>query len=367
MFILNKSIAEEFAWAANQYQGMNDLRQQHDNIQRSALNQAGVHTARNQAALIPADAYREMDAITQRVFKNDEGRGYMQDLMDIAKGMDIGKTVSTYRKASDKTGRVVRSMSGQNEVQMSKTAYEYDNDPVPIFSTSYGREWREQRAFSTEGFDAMFDDHENAMRLFMEDQAIYMLTGDSNIAVKQTPAQGILNHRNTQKLDLGASGSNVNLVTGTPEEILSYFETDFANALDNNYCPKVDVMWVSPQMRRSFKRRQSDATQYKLGTIEEQILAMGRIGRIETTFELGRANGPGDGGYNAPGQGNEFFCYRKDQQVLCPLVAQGASTIAIPRLLPMDDVNNMIWGAMGMRVKADTNSRSHVFYASEVS
>lgn len=364
MFVFNKKIITESPLMANQWNEVKSIRAQNEQITRQMLypNQA---FAANQAALIPTDAYRELDAITQRVFMNDEGQGYMQDLMGIAKGLDIGKTAYVYRQASDKSGLVTRSVSGQVPEAISKTDYTFDGDPVPIFTTGYGREWREHRAFQTEGFDAMFDDHENAMRDIKENMAIYLLTGDTSVNIRTYTGQGITNHRNTQQINLGASGSNINLTTATSDEIIQFFTRDFAQVLDNNYTAYVDKLWVSPQFGRKLDEPYSPSGDFKEGTIRDYILRYGRVKDIQVTFELGRSVGPGQGDYNATGEGNEFFAYVRNQQVICPLVGQAVSTVAVPRYMPMDNINNLIWGAMGLRVRDDANGRSKVFYASD--
>lgn len=366
MFVFNKKIITESTAIANQWKGLGDLRRQNEQITRNMLH-GGQKFAANQAALIPTDAYRELDAITQRVFMNDEGQGYMNDLMGIAKGLDIGKTAYLYRQASDKSGIVTRSLSGQVPEALSKTEYDFDGDPVPIFTTGYGREWREERAFQSEGFDAMFDDHANSMRDIKEDMAIYMLTGDSSVNVRGYAGQGILNHRSTQQINLGAAGSNINLTTATSDEIIQFFTRDFAQTLDNNYTAYVDRLWVSPQIGRKLDEPYSPSGDFKEGTIRDYILRYGRIKDIQVTFELGRSIGPGQGEYNAAGEGNEFFAYVRNQEVICPLVGQAVSTVAVPRLMPMDNMNNLIWSAMGMRIRSDANNRSKVFYASATS
>lgn len=354
-----------------QFDDINKIRNQHDMIQRNALKAQGTHVSANQAALLPQDAYRELDSITQRVFQNDEGRGYMMDLMPMARSLDIGKTAYVYRQASDKTGLVTRSISGQVPETISKTNYDYDGDPVPIFTTGYGREWREQRSFATEGFDAMFDDQENSVRDLNEDMAVYTLWGDTSINIRTYEGQGIATHRSTQKIDLGTSGANVNLsqvgTQSSNDEIIAFWTVAFAQELDDNYCPYVDVVWVSPQIKRRMQQPYSLSGQFKNGTLEDYILTFGRVKEFKTTYELGReGNGTGDYNVNTVDRANQFFAYVRDRQVIAPLVGMGMSNIAIPRIMPMDNVNNLVMSAMGLRVRADSNGRSKVFYASNI-
>lgn len=365
MLYFDKKFRAENSLHNKQYLALNAERKCNEIMAQNIMRMKGFKLQPNEAALLPVDAYRDLDSVTQRVFTNDEGQNYFGDMMSFSKPVDLGKTVSLYRKASDKSGRVTRSMSGQRPTVLSKTVYDFDGDPVPVFSTGYGREWREGLAFSSEGFDATIDDQENASRDIYEDMAIYTLWGDPTQKVQGYEGYGINTHPNTQKLDLGVGGANIDLTVASADAIVQYFQGPFAEALDNNYVDQVDVLYVSPQIRRNLKKVYSGAGEFKEGTVEEYILRYGRVRDIQTTFELGR-EGQGTGDYNVVGGGNEFFCYVRDQQALALLVGAAVSTVAIPQLLPMDDDNTMLWGAMGLRVKADANGRSQVFYASEI-
>ena len=365
MLYFNKAHTEAQKNCNGQYKYQNGLRKQHENIARNHLRNAGESLHANQAALIPTDAYRQLDQITQRVFKDDEGQGYMMDLMKVSKSLDVGKTAYVYRQASDKNDQVVRSMSGNVTTLKSKTEYTFEGDPVPIFRTDYGRPWRELRAFQSEGFDAMFDDHENAMREIKRDMARYMLNGDTSINVQTYAARGMLNHAATTQINLGSSGANVDLTAQatSSDDIINFFTRDFAETLDDNFCAYVDIMWISPQLGRRLAEPYSEAADFKEGTLRDYILRYGRIKDIQITFELGRSDNDAP---NDDASGNEFFAYVRSQSVLCPLVGQGVSTVAIPRLLPMDDINNLVWSAMGFQVREDVNGRSKVFHASDM-
>ncbi len=96
----------------------------------------------NAASILPRDAWLDLDGITRRVMRSDEGQVWMADLMPLARPVNIGKIVVMNRVSSD-AGAVTRSISGQVPVAMDKVTYDYRGSPVPIFSTAYGREWRE--------------------------------------------------------------------------------------------------------------------------------------------------------------------------------------------------------------------------------
>jgi hypothetical protein len=169
--------------------------------------------ASNSAAVLPRDAWLELDGITRRVMRADEGQAWMVDLMPLAKPVNIGKLVHLNRVSSD-AGSVTRSMSGQVPVGMDKVVYDYRGTPVPIFSTAYGREWREWNTLQSENFDALADDQEAHTAKIKRDQALYVLNGDATIVFQGYQAYGIKNHPlskaiNYQFLEMGALGIEI--------------------------------------------------------------------------------------------------------------------------------------------------------------
>lgn len=66
----------------------------------------------NSAAILPRDAWQELDDTTRRVMRSDEGSVWMDDLMPLAKPVNIGKIVVLNRVSGD-AGVVTRSLSGR--------------------------------------------------------------------------------------------------------------------------------------------------------------------------------------------------------------------------------------------------------------
>ncbi|MFT6427438.1 MAG: hypothetical protein ACJAVC_000704, partial [Brevundimonas sp.] len=91
----------------------------------------------NASAVLPRDAWLELDTITTRVMRDDGGSVFMADLMPLAKPVNIGKLVHMTRTASDTANPVFRSLSGQVPVAMDKTVYNYAGTVVPIFADGY--------------------------------------------------------------------------------------------------------------------------------------------------------------------------------------------------------------------------------------
>ncbi|MEN1417401.1 major capsid protein, partial [Pseudomonas aeruginosa] len=65
------------------------------------------------------------------------------------------------------------------------------------------------------------------LRKFNKRIVAYILDGATNIQVESYPAQGLRNHRNTIKVNLGsgAGGANIDLTTATQEQLAAFFTT----------------------------------------------------------------------------------------------------------------------------------------------
>ena|SRR5690554_513193 len=308
---------------------------------------ASMHA--NTAALLPRDAWRDLDDVTRRVMRNDEGQAYMADLMPLAKAVNIGKLVHLNRVSSD-AGSVTRSMSGQVPQDMDKVDYDFRGNPVPIFTGGYGREWREWNTLQSENFDALADDQEAAVAAVRRDMARYALRGDDSITIQGYQARGLLNHEFTNQIDLGAAGVNVDFTDATPAEWEAFISQTLGGAMDDNHITQDVVMVVSPEIGRNLDLGWSAPDEFKMGSRREWIERSRRINKIVVTFEL---------------SGNEMFFFVPSSEFVRPLVGQAVSTIAMPRQYPMANYQFVIAGAMGIEVRADYFGRSGVFYASE--
>lgn len=324
--------------------------------ERKVFHNAEAEMARvigNAAGLIPTDAWRDLDGITKRVMRDDEGEVYMRDLMPLAKPVNIGKLVHLSRVSSD-AGKVKRSMSGQVALEMDKVDYDFQGSPVPIFDAAYGREWREQATFATEGFDALADDQEAHVAALRQDMAQFVLNGDASIKVQGYQAYGIKNSPRTKIIDLGASGANIDLTAaGTTSDAIDAFFTSYVGTvLDNNKIRGGINVYVSPEIGRNLDRSYSGSGGFKGGKLVEYLITNRRINKIEVTFEL---------------SGNEWFGFVPSSEYIRPLVGMAVGTVAMPRLKPRDNFQFQVSGALGIDIRSDFAGNSGVFYAHEVS
>lgn len=305
----------------------------------------------NSASILPRDAWQELDEITRRVMRHDEGSVFMNDLMPLAKTVHIGKLVNMYRVSSD-AGSVVRSLSGQVPVGLDKVIYDYRGTPVPIFATAYGREWREWNTLQSENFDALSDDQEAHTAKIRRDMAQYALTGDSNLVVGGYSSMGIMNHTYSKPVNLGSAvgGANIDLtdVTTTSDDITEFFTIYLGAILDAQLVTGKINVYVSPEIGRRLDMPYSGSTGFKGGTLLDFLLTTRRIGSIKVTHEL---------------TGNQFFAFVPSSEYIRPLIGMAVGTTPMARLNPTDNYQFLLMGAMGLEIKADYNGRSGVFHS----
>jgi hypothetical protein len=315
-------------------------------VTNAALRAAGV-TVANNAGILPRDAWMELDGITRRVMRADEGQVWMADLMPLAKAVDIGKLVVLNRTSSD-AGQVQRSMSGQVPNPLDKVTYAYNGTPVPIFSSGYGREWREWNTLQSENFDALSDDQEAITAKIRRNQALYVLNGDPTISVKGYVGYGIRSNPLSKTINIGASGVNINLTTATADAIDAFFAGSFGAMLDANLVVGKVNLYISPEIARAWDRSYSGSSGFKGGSLRAFMESNRRINKIEVSFEL---------------SGNEFFGFVPSADYIRPLVGMAVNTTAVTRQNPTDNYQFLVMGATGLEIKADFNGKSGVFYS----
>ena len=312
--------------------------------------QTGLVT--NASAVLPRDAWLEFDSITRRVMRDDDGSVFMNDLMPLARAVNIGKLQFMTRVSGD-AGTVRRQMSGQVPEIMGKVEYDYRSTIVPIFNTGYGRNWREWNTLQSENFDALADDQEAHLSAIRKDQADYILNGDSTLSFNNVLGYGIRNHPLAKSINIGPTGANIDLTSAatTADAIDAFFTQTLGAMLDANLITSPVNIYVSGDIARNFDRSYSGSAGFKGGRLIEYLGTNRRINKIVATNML---------------TGNQFFGFVPNAQFIRPLVGMAVNTTAMVRLNPVDDYNFLIMGALGLEIRADFNGKSGVFYSVSV-
>lgn len=336
-------------------QGGKHLKNRHEEVlaSRDHVNNHEKLMFGNQAALLPDDAWREVDETTVRIMRGDEGQEYMADLMTVARAVDIGKTAHVYRTSSDINSRVNVTMGGQSPTLMDQVDYDYRGHPVPVFDTGYGLNWREWRGMQSEGFDGIADDQEAAVAAVEQAYALYVLDGDTSINVGGYQGYGIKNHPQTNVMDLDASGFNIDLAADatTSDNIETFFTRDVQKVLHDNFVKRPVNVYASKAIERRWSRSYSGSSGFKGGSLHDFIMSLGFVNDIKYTYEL---------------VDNQFMAFPIDPQAIRPLIGMATSTIAIPRVMATDDYNFKVMKAGGLEIKADSAGSCAVIYGAEI-
>lgn len=302
----------------------------------------------NAAAVIPQDVYREFDSITKRIMRNDEGDVLLNDLLPLARSINIGKIEYQFRRSSD-SGNAKTTLSGQTPVLMDKAQYSYDKAIIPVHQDGFGREWRELEGQRSEGFDGLIDDQENSVRATRRQMVDYILDG-SGVTFNGTTWAGLRNDSRVASIDLGAGGLNIDLTSAAVSAAnvrAAFIAMRDTLRITNNAMGGV-TFYVSREIKSNLERYYAD-DDAGFGTLEKALLQLNGIVAIKETAKL---------------SGNEVLLMVLSNEFIRPLVGMGVNTMAIPRNTPFDAYNFITWGAMGLQVVTDYDGRTGVAYAS---
>lgn len=311
--------------------------------------QFGMHY--NAAAKLPQDAFRDFQRTIKRVMAGDEGSNITNLLP--TRSLPVGKIVAEYAQASD-SGSAQASISGRGAHKLDRAAYSYDNALVLIHDDAFGRQWREVEAMRSEDFDALQDDQANSVRAVTRSINNHVVLGVDDVEYKGSQAYGMKNSPNTQSLNLGAAGVNVDLTTTT-----SYadFEAAIIAALQtlqgksNNVMGDITFGFSSEIWFNALQRGTTDTNfQTFLEALE----------RIPGVAGIVRTNGE-------QLSGNEFLFWRNSEEYIQIQNGMAVNTQPVVRNMFNDPFNFVTWGAAGLLIKADAAGRSGVGYARVIS
>lgn len=308
--------------------------------------------ALNEAGVFDNDWWKAIDRRAIEVRDNDRGRELLSDLMTLATPVDIGTTLKGYAQQTDMHNEINISMDGQPPVTFDHVDTDADGNPIPIFNTGFGINWRKWMGQRSHNLNTVAESQAATMGNMLSNMCDYVLDGSKKVVEKGFTGQGIRNHRNTKKIDMTVAGVDLTSGSTSNDDILKFWNQTFALHLDANYVEgAIDVVWISPEISRRMKVPFSDSQGFKGGTLEKYILEFARVGSFRVTYKL---------------KGNEFLAYNRDKQVISPLVGQAVATVPVERKGPRDNFNFEVWGAMGLEIRADINGRSSVFYAAKL-
>lgn len=299
------------------------------------------------------DFWAEIDRQIIQYRNQETGMEIVDDLLRVQTTLPIGKTAKLYNVVGDIADDVAVSIDGQAPFSFDHTEYNSDGDPIPVFTAGYGVNWRHAAGLQTVGIDLVLDSQGAKLRKFNKALVSYVLDGKADIQVQNYPGQGLRNHRNTIKINLGsgAGGANIDLTTATQQQLIDFFTKGaFGTAARANKVDAYDVVWVSPEIAANLDGDYINGGVVN-GTIRDRILARSKIREFRESYAL---------------SGNEFIGYQRRQDVVSPLVGMATGTVPLPRPMPQVNYNFQIMGAMGLQIKRDDEGLSGVVYGANL-
>lgn len=312
--------------------------------------------AANALAGLGRDFWQEVDRQIIQMRDQETGMEIVNDLLTVQTVLPIGKTVKLYNVSGDIADDVSISMDGQPPYSFDHTEYDSDGDPIPVFTAGYGCNWRHAAGLNTVGIDLVLDSQAAKLRKYNKFIVNYVLNGSEKIVVDGKPGQGLKNHRNTAKIDLGSGGANINLTSASQNDIAAFFTSGaFGQTARDNFVEAYDQIWVSPQIWANLMKPATvtigGSTLLSGGTVLSVIQGFVPGRSIKQTFAL---------------SGNELIAYQRRQDVVTPLVGMATGVVPLPRTLPQHNFNFQIMGAMGLQVKKDGEGKSGVVYGADL-
>lgn len=304
--------------------------------------------------------WAELDRQVIQLRDQEIGMEIINDLMSVQTILPIGKTAKLYNVTGDIADDVSVSIDGQAPYSFDHTDYDSDGDPIPVFTAGYGVNWRHAAGLNTVGIDLMLDSQAAKLRKFHKRRVNFYLNGDPSISVDGYKAQGIKNHRNTTKINLGAGagGANIDLTKATPAEALHFFGPTGAFGINarRNKVTRYSKLWLSAEIMANLSKPylidiNSGTNALMGGTVLDAIGKFIPAESIQQSYAL---------------NGNEFLAYERRQDVITPLVGMAVGIVPLPRLMPQSNYNNKIMSAEGISVKRDGDGLGGVVYGAEL-
>ncbi|AXF52934.1 MAG: coat protein [Caudoviricetes sp.] len=310
------------------------------------------------AHVFGGDFWAEVDRNVVANRDQEVGMEIVNDLLRVQTTLDIGRTARIYDIAGDIAKDVAVSMDGQAPYSFDHPDFTSDGDPIPIFTAGWGVNWRHQRGLYNVGIDMALEAQNAKMPQYYKKIVEYTLRGSDRISVQGYKGQGLMNHRNTVKINLGsgAGGANIDLATATPQQVIDFFTKGaFGQAAIANKVARYDVLWLSPQIMANLSQPYlvtlGGANAAVSGSVLDVVRPFIPAAEIRQSFAL---------------SGNEFLAYERRRDVVTPLVGMATSIVPLPRPMPQSNYNFQAMGAMGIQVKVDADGLSGVVYGANL-
>jgi len=351
---LDKQIIANSGNAKAQYNQIVNMRKLHGNREANLIGEAasaglmGNSFLAANAGRVPQDTYRDFDRTIKRVMAGDEGANIVSLLP--TRSLPVGKIVAEYAQASD-SGIAQATISGRQAHKLDRAAYDYDGALVLIHDAAFGRQWREVEAMRSEDFDALQDDQSNTVRAVRRIIYDHALNGVADVQYKGVEAYGMKNSPNTQSLQLGAAGVNVDLTSASAT--YADFEKAIIAALTALQGPANNVdmnitFAVSSEIWFNALRTGTTDSNFR-NTLEA-------LRNIPGVADIVKSNG-------SQLSGNEFLAWANSDEYVQLQVGMAVNTQPVVRNMFNDPYNFVTWSAAGLLIKADTAGRSGVLYA----
>lgn len=345
-------------------------RQYHNALQLNHIQLDPSSMQVNRAGVYSNDYWLEIDRAAAESAADIRGREIYDDMQSLATVLPLGKTVKAYTNTGDISNDVKVSMDGQAPFTFDHVGYGGDGDPIPMFTAGYGVNFRHLMGAESASLPIMIDSQRAKLEVFYANTNNYLLNGHANISEASFKGEGLKNHRNTAKVNLGAAGANIDLTAAatTNDAIINFFTVTLRGVLDANNIPAIDKFWVSKEIAARMAQPFSASTGFKEGTLMENVLRVApfikEIGTAYTTDRIAAENAAG--GIVNGLSGNEFLAYVKSKSFIEIPTGQAVQIVPLPRLMPRANFNNDISTAFGVQVKK-SRGNSGVFYGAEFS
>lgn len=331
-------------------------RQHQQMVEANRASMTAEMLACNAAAGFGQEFWREVDTQIIQYRDQEVGMEIVNDLLQVQTVLPIGKTAKLYNVSGDIADDVAISIDGQAPYSFDHSDGAGDGDPIPVFTAGFGVNWRYAAGLNSVGIDAVLDAQGAKLRKFNKRLVDYFLNGSDRIQVESYPAQGLKNHRNTIKIDLDASGANINLTTASQADLVAFFTSGaFGQTARSNFVAQYDVLWVSPEIWANLMKPATvslgGSQLLTGGNVLSAIAAFIPAREVRQTFAL---------------SGNEFLAYERRRDVVTPLVGMATGTVPLPRPLPQSNYNFQIMAAAGIQVKVDGEGKSGVVYGGDL-